>query len=226
MTRARPVSVRLRMTDDSNSISKFDYWILRITTITERGLISADDARLHVNHLITRTMDADFRINSVDNLEAPEVPGQQGVTINVMQGDNRKMTNSDKSVSVGGNILGSSVVTGDHNTVTTTARVTLPPAHTVDARAELAALRKALAKLQVPDRDRLDRAFKDAEEEAAKPSPDKEYVGEAVQRVLKVAKGTNEFADQLETLTPRLTALAGWIGPAGRALLSLVGLTA
>jgi hypothetical protein len=123
------------------------------------------------------------------------------------------------------NITGSSLVTGDHNTVTTTARVTLPPAHTVDAGAELAALRKALALLSVPDRDRLNRAFKDAEEEVAKPRPNKEYVGDAVQRVLKVAKGANDFATQVETLTPRVAALASWIGPAGRALLSLVGLS-
>jgi hypothetical protein len=124
------------------------------------------------------------------------------------------------------NITGSSVTTGDHNTVTTTTHVTLPPADTVNVTAELTALREALAKLQVPDRDRLDRALKDADEEAAKPSPDKEYVGDAVQRAVTVAKGANDFADQVQTLTPRITALASWIGPAGRALLSLMGLSA
>ena len=131
-------------------------------------------------------------------------------------GDNR---------SAHGTFTGSSVVTGDHNTVTTTAHVTLPPAHVVDAKAELAAMREALSGLQVADRGRLDRAFADAEEEAAKPEPDKDYVGNAVGRALKVAKGANDFADQVQALTPRLAALASWIGPAGHALLSLVGLS-
>jgi hypothetical protein len=65
----------------------------------------------------------------------------------------------------------------------------LPPAHTVDVKAELAALREALAGLQrVPDRGKLERAMQDAVEEAAKPEPDKEEVGGAVERVVKYAK--------------------------------------
>lgn len=134
-------------------------------------------------------------------------------------GDNR-------SVHAGGNIANSSVVTGDHNTVTTTTHVTLPPASTVDPKAELSALRDLLAGLQVPERGKLDRAFQDAEEEAAKPNPDKGEVADAVQRALKAAKGANSFADQIEKLAPRVKALAAWAGPAGHALLSLVGLSA
>ena len=55
-------------------------------------------------------------------------------------GDNRSVTARD--------LTGSSIVTGDRNTVTTTMRqVTMPPADKVDVKAELAALREMLAGL-------------------------------------------------------------------------------
>jgi hypothetical protein len=123
------------------------------------------------------------------------------------------------------NITGASIVTGDSNTVTATIHVTLPPAHAVDPKSELAALKKILDALNVPERGKLDRAMQDAEEEAAKPNPDKDEIGGAVKRVLKAAKGANEFAEQAEKLAPRIAALAAWVGPAGHALLSLVGAT-
>jgi hypothetical protein len=88
-----------------------------------------------------------------------------------MSGSNRSVTARD--------ITGSSIVTGDHNTVSTTMKqVPLPPADQVDVKAELAALREALAGLQkVPDRGKLDRAVEDAADEAAKPEPTKRRSG-------------------------------------------------
>jgi hypothetical protein len=96
-----------------------------------------------------------------------------------MSEDNRSVTARD--------ITGSSVVTGDHNTVTTSMKqVPLPPADQVDVKAELAALREALAALQkVPDRGKLDRAIEDAVDETGKPKPDKEEVGGALERAVK-----------------------------------------
>jgi hypothetical protein len=132
-------------------------------------------------------------------------------------GDNR-------SINVGGNATGAFVI-GDNNTVTATTHVTLPPPATVDPKAELAALRDLLSRLQTPDRGKLDRAFADAEEEAAKPAPDKAEIGFALQRIIKTAKGANDFAGQVETLAPRVAALASWLGPVGRELLSLTGLS-
>jgi hypothetical protein len=127
-------------------------------------------------------------------------------------GDNRSVTARD--------ITGSSIVTGDHNTVTTTMKqITLPPAHTVDVKAELSALREALAGLQrVPDR-----AMQDAVEETVKPEPDREEVGGAVERVVKYAKVADDFVEHTEKIVPRLAALASWLGPAGRALLNMLG---
>jgi uncharacterized membrane protein len=133
-------------------------------------------------------------------------------------GDNRSVQ--------AGSIVGSNVVTGDQNTITSTIHVALPPAGTVDPKAELAALRQALAGLQTPERGKLDRALQDAEEEAAKRAPDKTEISGALQRAVKAAKGANDFAGQVETLAPRIAALASWLGTAGHALLALAGLSA
>ncbi len=125
-------------------------------------------------------------------------------------GNNRSVTARD--------ITGSSIVTGDHNTVTTTMKqVPLPPADQVDVKAELAALREALAALKnVPDRGKLDRAIEDAADEADKPEPDKEEVGGALERAVKYAKAADDFGDHAEKLLPRLLAGAGVVARAGR----------
>jgi hypothetical protein len=117
-------------------------------------------------------------------------------------------------------------VTGDHNTVSTTMKqVALPPADQVDVKSELIALREALAELKkVPDRGKLDRAVEDAVVETAKPGPDKEEVGGALERAVKYSKAADDFGEHAEKLLPRVTALASWLGPAGRGLLNMIGL--
>jgi hypothetical protein len=117
-------------------------------------------------------------------------------------------------------------VTGDRNIVSTTMKPPPPPADQVDVKAELAALREALAELKkVPDRGKLDRAVEDAADEAAKPEPDKEEVGGALERAVKYAKAAEDFGEQAEKLAPRLAALAAWLGPLGHGLLRMAGLS-
>ena len=137
-----------------------------------------------------------------------------------MSGSNRSVTARD--------VTSSSIVTGDHNTVSTTMRqVALPPADQVDVKAELAALRDLLVELKkVPDRGKLDRAVEDAVEETGKAEPDKEEVGGALERAVKYAKAAEDFGEHAEKLLPRLAALASWLGPAGHTLLSLLGISA
>ena len=136
------------------------------------------------------------------------------------------MSGSNRSVTAR-NITGSSIVTGDHNTVTTTMKqITLPPADQVDAKAELAGLRDLLRELnKVPDRGKLNRAMEDAVEETAKPEPDKEEVSGALERVVKYAKAADDFGEHAEKLLPHVAALASWLGPAGHTLLSMLGLS-
>jgi hypothetical protein len=97
-------------------------------------------------------------------------------------GDNRSVTAREVS--------GSSIVTGNHNNVATTMKqVAVPAGDQFDVKAELAALRDALAELkEVPDRGKLDRAIEDAVEETGKAKPDKAEVGGALERVGKYAK--------------------------------------
>jgi hypothetical protein len=92
--------------------------------------------------------------------------------------------------------------------------VTLPPPESVDLRQELAALQAALAAMQVPDRGKLDRALQDATEEAAKPDPERDEIGVALERAVRYAKGAGDFAEHASKLQPILAALASWLGPA------------
>jgi hypothetical protein len=132
-------------------------------------------------------------------------------------GDDRSVTARD--------ITGSSVVTGDRNTVSTTmTQLPLPPPETVNVASELAALRELLGKLNVPDRGKLDRAMQDATEETAKPKPDKEEVAGAVGRVVKYAKAADDFGQHAEKLLPRIAALGSWLGTHGASLLALAGI--
>jgi len=70
----------------------------------------------------------------------------------------------------------------------------------------------------------LGSAIEDAADEAAKPEPDKEEVGDALERAVKYAKAAEDFGEHAEKLLPRLAALASWLGPVGHSLLSMVGL--
>jgi hypothetical protein len=132
-------------------------------------------------------------------------------------GSNRSVTARD--------ITGSSIVTGNQNTVSTTmTQVALPPSDKVDLKVELAALQELLAELKnVPDRGKLDRAMLDATEEAAKAQPEKAEIGGAVERAVKYAKSADDFGGHVEKLLPRLAAIASWAGAAGRGLLALAG---
>ena len=121
-------------------------------------------------------------------------------------------SNDDRSVKAR-EIIGSQVITGDHNQARMQGvAVTLPPAESVDVAAELAALRELLVGLDTPDAGKLERALQDAEEEAAKPAPDRDEIGGAIERAVKYAKGASDFSAHVAKLAPRLAALAAWLG--------------
>lgn len=132
----------------------------------------------------------------------------------------------DRSVAIGGNAIRNVIQTGDHNTASLSyERVTLPPPEQVDVRAEIAALRDLLAGLASPDRRKIDNAVGEAEEEAAKPEPDKEEVGKALERALGYAQKAEGFAKVIESLKPHIQNLGSWLGENWYRLLSVVGLS-
>ncbi len=137
--------------------------------------------------------------------------------------DERDKPASDRSVHIGGNAQGNTFVIGGRNKVTTRTSIQLPPAESVDIRAELAAIRAALAELQAPDRDRLDNALKEAEDEAARPTPRQDEIGDALGRAVKYASRAAGFAAAMDRLRPHITNAAAWLGTHGQVILRTLG---
>ncbi len=130
-----------------------------------------------------------------------------------------------RSVSIGGDAVANVIQTGDGNVATLTyQKVVLPPPESVDIAAELQALEQILARLATPDQRKIANAVADAKEEIAKPNPDKNEVGKALERALDYAKKGNEFSGIVEQLAPRIANAAAWLGQNWYKLLGLVGL--
>jgi hypothetical protein len=131
----------------------------------------------------------------------------------------------DRNVTVGGNVTGSSIVTGNGNVVTTTyTKTTLPPPESVDMVAEIAALRALLAEIAGDDRPVIDNAMADAAHHLGKAEPDKDAIGGALERALGYAGKAADFADKVEKLAPHVRNACAWLGENWHKLLGLVGL--
>lgn len=134
-------------------------------------------------------------------------------------------SSSNNSVHIGGSVTGSAIVTGDSNTVSVQVQqAALPEAETVDIKTELAALKALLAQLKSEDQRKINNALEDAEIELTKPEPDKDEVGQALNRALNYAEKANGFATAIDQLRPHVEAVAGWLGKHGYKLLPVVGL--
>ena len=139
---------------------------------------------------------------------------------------NENKVGQNRSVSIGGNVTGSAIQTGDRNVANLQFQpISLPAPESVDIRAEFDALHEILAKLETSDRRKIDNAFADAQEEVNKPQPDKNEVGKALDRALDYAKKAEGFACVVEKLKPHLIKATAWLGENRHKLLSTVGLT-
>ena len=146
-------------------------------------------------------------------------------SVDDFMGDEHKST-QNRSVSIGGNVTGSAVLSGDRNVANVQFQsISLPAPARVDIYAELNALREALVKLESSDRRKIENAFADAFEEVNKPKPDKDEVGKALNRALDYANKAEAFASMVEKLQPHLTKIVSWLGKNWHKLLSIVGLT-
>lgn len=131
-----------------------------------------------------------------------------------------------RSVSIGGNVTGSVVQTGDGNVASADfQQASLPQPETVNISAEIVALRKLLTQLESADKRKIENALEDAEEELQKPEPDKDEVGQALDRALSYAEKANGFAESIDKLHPHVEKAAGWLGQNWYKLLAVVGLT-
>lgn len=133
----------------------------------------------------------------------------------------------DKNIHVGGNMIGGAAVTGKHNVTTVTyQKVTLPPADSIDIRAELAALKDLLIGLNTEDRQKIANALAEAESDAAKPRPDKNEIGGALERALGYAGKAADFGEKAGKIAAHVQNAVGWLGDHWHKLLPLVGLAA
>jgi len=126
------------------------------------------------------------------------------------------------NISVGGNVSGSVISSGDNNQIT----MTVTQSDHADICQQLDGLQQILAALDLPEKERgkIERAFGDAKSEAKDKQPDKEEVAEALERALKYAKKAEGFAAQVVKLKPYAEAIGAWLGANRGAFLGLLGL--
>ena len=134
----------------------------------------------------------------------------------------------NSKVHVGRDATGNVITVGSGNRVsaqTTTTKLTksLPRPESVDIAVEIAALRGLLTELGAQDSKKIERALQDAEEEASKPTPDRDEVGTAIERALKYAQQTETFVSALGNVAPHIANVVAWLGDQWHRLLPYVG---
>ena len=131
----------------------------------------------------------------------------------------------NRNVSIGGSVTGSVIQTGDGNTASVQFQpAALPQPQTVDMVSVLEALQTILMQLDTPDSRKIANAVDDAKAELKKSQPDKDEVGQALERALNYAKKANGFAEAIEKLRPQVEKAAAWLGENWYRLLTLVHL--
>lgn len=139
---------------------------------------------------------------------------------------NKKRPAVDKSVQIRGDASGNVVVTGNENEVTLAyERVKLPDPSGINVKAEIKAMHEILAKLQAPDRAKVENAFNDIHDELSKPEPDKHEVGKALERVFSYATKAEGFLDSISKLKTHIMRVVAWLGPNWHKILSILHLT-
>lgn len=120
---------------------------------------------------------------------------------------------TENKISIGGNAHGNVMLAGENITAgDIQTQIAFPAPESVNIQKELAAIRDILAQLETPDKGKIDRALTDAQEEAAKPKPDKDEVGGALQRVMKHAEKAETFTKIVDKLKPHVIAASAWLG--------------
>ena len=135
-------------------------------------------------------------------------------------------TLNDTSISVGGNVIDSVLQSGDRNTASLQfQQAALSQPENVDIQAELDALSKLLALLQSPDQRKIENALCDATAELQKPEPNKDEVGQALDRAMNYAQKAEGFASAIDKLRPHVEKVAAWLGKNWYTLLAVVHTT-
>jgi hypothetical protein len=132
---------------------------------------------------------------------------------------------SGRSVNIGRDAVGNIIQTGDHNTAELRyKKVQLPRPENVDIRKEIDALKQLLGQLKTDDQQKIVNAVSEAAGDAAKPNPDKDEVGKALERALGYASKAADFGEKTGQIATHLQNAVGWLGDNWHKLLPLVGL--
>lgn len=130
-------------------------------------------------------------------------------------------TVQNRSVSIGGNATGSAIQTGSRNVANISFETSnLLKPQSINIYAEISNIQEILAEVSSNDRRKIDNAFADIEEELDKPTPDKDEVGQALERALNYAKKAEAFTTVTEQLQHHLTNTVTWLGQNWYKLLS------
>jgi hypothetical protein len=130
---------------------------------------------------------------------------------------------NDRRVSIRGDATGNLIATGDGNTVEAhiaAGHASALPDPSVDVARELAAIRAVLERLATDDAGKLGRALDDADDEAARPRPDKDEIGRALERALGYVRSASAFTAEAGKIAPYLRSTVAWLGHQWHALLA------
>ncbi|MEO5376048.1 MAG: hypothetical protein H7840_17635 [Alphaproteobacteria bacterium] len=121
---------------------------------------------------------------------------------------------SDRSVSIGGYVTDSVIVTGDNASVAkgTGAASSGAPTPNAEILEALAALRPLLTSVRSTDDAKIDSALRDAEHEMSKSDPSPDEVGSALERALKYARTGVAFVEMAGKIVPQVAAAVTWLG--------------
>ena len=110
-----------------------------------------------------------------------------------------------------GNIGGTNNNVED-NTFTQTNTTITQSSSEVDIKAAIAAINKILRNIESPDQLKIDNALTEINHELEKTEPDKNDIGQAMQRILKGAKQAPIFVKYVEQLKPHVFNVLAWCG--------------
>ena len=177
-----------------------------------------------IPEFLSRAEDATpFTITTTAHVQATEVIPPQLTKQEFNEGPSSSNRNS--SISIGGSVTGSAITSGDNNTIAVTFQeASLPASADVNIKAEIKALQEVLAGLSSPDQRKINNALADIEDELAKPQPDKDEVGQALDRAMTYAQKASGFAEAIAQLRPHVERTAAWLGKNWYKLLAFVGL--
>jgi len=132
---------------------------------------------------------------------------------------------SSRSVKTGGITSGNLLITGNNNKASMTYYKDnlLPPSETVNIRIELEAIRRILNQLNSPINNKIGKALTAAEEEINKSLPDKDLIGKALERALKLSTKADNFIKIVDILKPHAINASAWLGSNWHKILNFVG---